>query len=91
MSHDELLQALFPDAAPMVPDTQGVIEGEQRLAGGAALTVIGLTGARPVGADLALAVSAAVLRHAAAHAGRPSSCLSTLEASGWPGATNCWG
>ncbi|AOB32890.1 hypothetical protein AKI39_22340 [Bordetella sp. H567] len=71
MSHDELIQALFPDAAPMVPDNAGVIEGEQRLASGAKVTVIGLTGGRAVGADVAMAVSACVLRHVAEHAGRP--------------------
>jgi malonate decarboxylase gamma subunit len=71
MSRDELIQALFPDGAPMAVDADGILDGEQRLASGSPLTVIGLTGDRPVGADLAIAVSARVLRHVALHAGRP--------------------
>lgn len=71
MSHDELIQALFPGAAPMAPDADGVIDGEQDLAGGGRVTVIGLTGGQPVGADLAIALAARVLRHIVRHPGRP--------------------
>jgi malonate decarboxylase gamma subunit len=71
MSHDELISALFPGAAPMTPGADGVVDGEQCLPGVGAVTVIGLTGGREVGAELAIAVSARILGHVASHPGRP--------------------
>ncbi|WP_427184230.1 biotin-independent malonate decarboxylase subunit gamma [Bordetella bronchialis] len=71
MSHDELLQALFPTTAAMAPDAAGILDGMARLADGRDVTVIGVTGARPVGTDLAIDLSGRILRHVATHAGRP--------------------
>ena len=71
MSHDELLKALFPDGTPLQPDDLGIIEGEQKLANGGLVGVVGLVNGNPVGVQRAIALAACVLRHIGKHTGRP--------------------